>query len=111
MTSIETETVFIMHHANAYELDDDTIVMDVVAYPDAGLSLFELKVLMNKTRRDAYPYKPSLRRYKIDLKAKKITPFSPAVNHRLPHVITLEFPTTAIPVQIQTLLLRLWRRL
>jgi carotenoid cleavage dioxygenase-like enzyme len=68
MTSIETETVFIMHHANAYELDDASILMDVVAYPDAGLSLFELKVLMNKTRRDTYPYKPSLRRYKIDLR-------------------------------------------
>jgi carotenoid cleavage dioxygenase-like enzyme len=36
--SIETETVFSMHHVNAYEQDDDTIVMDVAAYPDASLN-------------------------------------------------------------------------
>jgi carotenoid cleavage dioxygenase-like enzyme len=92
--SIETENVFIMHHANAYELDNDTIVMDAPAYTDAyGLRFFELKILLNKTIRDAFPFKPSLRRYKIDLKGKKITPFSVAVNPRLPHVNILEFPT------------------
>jgi carotenoid cleavage dioxygenase-like enzyme len=92
--SIETETVFSMHHVNAYELDDDTIVMDVAAFPDASvMPFFEFKILMNKTRRDAFPYKPFLRRYRIDLKGGKMIPFSVPVNPSLPHVNTLDLPT------------------
>lgn len=94
VTTIETETVFSMHHVNAYEADEDTLLMDVAAYPDAAIMpFFEFKILMNKTRRDTFPYKPSLRRYKIDLKGKKITPVSVAVNPRVPQANTLDLPT------------------
>lgn len=94
VVTMETENIFSMHHVNAYELDDTTLVMDVVSYPDASLTtFFEMDILMNKTRRDNVPFKPYLRRYKIDLKASKMTPVSFDKNPKFPFVNMLEVPT------------------
>ncbi|XP_061188593.1 beta,beta-carotene 15,15'-dioxygenase-like [Saccostrea echinata] len=94
VVTIETENVFTMHHANAYELDNNNIVLDIVSYTDASLvTFFEMDNLNNKTRRDGVPFKPSLKRYKIDLKAGKMTSASFDVNPKIPHVNTLEVPT------------------
>ncbi|XP_062596350.1 beta,beta-carotene 15,15'-dioxygenase-like [Saccostrea cucullata] len=94
VTTIQTENVFTFHHINAYEMDEDTILMDVASYPDATVAtIFEMNVIMNSTRRNAYPYKPSLKRFKIDLKAEKITSHSFDVNPKVPHVNMLDMPT------------------
>lgn len=94
VVTMETENIFTMHHVNAYELDDTTLVMDIASYPDASLtSFFEMDILMNKTKRDNVPFKPDLRRYKIDLKAPKMTPVSFDINPKLPFVNMLDVPT------------------
>jgi carotenoid cleavage dioxygenase-like enzyme len=94
VTTIETENVFTMHHVNAYEEDEHTLLMDLVSFPDASLvTFYEMNNIMNKTRRDSMPFKPSLRRYRIDLKAQKITPTTFDINPRVPHVNMLGIPT------------------
>lgn len=92
--TIQTETVFSMHYLNAYEIDNNTIFMDVASYPDGSVvAFFEMDNIMNKTKRDSAPYKPSLKRYKIDILGKKIKPMSFGVNPRVPHVNMMDMPT------------------
>ncbi|XP_061180479.1 beta,beta-carotene 15,15'-dioxygenase-like [Saccostrea echinata] len=94
VTTIATENVYTLHHVNAYELDEDTIFMDIASYSDAAVvALLEMDTIMNETRRNAYPYKPYLKRFRIDLKAEKMTPLSFDVNPKVPHVNMLEAPT------------------
>lgn len=63
--------LFFMHYLNAYEIDKNTIVMDVASYPDGSvLAFYEMEHIMNKTIRDRVPYNPSLRRY-ISFKERK----------------------------------------
>lgn len=94
VTTIETENVFTMHHVNAYEMDDNNLLLDVVSYPDASLvSFFEMNNLMNKTKRDRVAFKPSLTRYRIDLKAQKMTPITFDTNPSIPFANMLEVPT------------------
>lgn len=94
VTTIENENIFTMHHVNAFEEDENTLFLDVASYPDASLvTFFEMDNLMNATKRNELTFKPSLRRYRIDLKANKMTPTSFDINPKLPFVNMLEVPT------------------
>ena len=92
--SFQTDSTVTLHHVNAFESDDNTIMLDVASYPDgAVLAFFDKSNLMNKTRRDNFPYKPSLKRFIIDLKKQKMTSMSFDVNPKVPHVNMLDMPT------------------
>lgn len=58
------EAVFAFHHVNAYE-DDDGVVVDVAAYPDAGI--VEDLYLDNLRGEDFSPSEARLRRFHVSL--------------------------------------------
>ena len=92
--SFQTESTITLHHLNAYEADNNTIILDVASFNDGEiLAFFDKNILMNKTRRDNFPYNSSLKRFIIDMKKQKMTSMSFDVNPKVPHVNMLDMPT------------------
>ena len=74
VTKLTTETVFAMHHVNAFEINSTTIAMDVVTYPDISMfSNLEMAKLKNKTIRDKGNTPATLKRYFVNLGTKQVT--------------------------------------
>ncbi|KAK3102318.1 hypothetical protein FSP39_010436 [Pinctada imbricata] len=68
--TLETETLFSMHHINAFETNDSQpiINVDVAAYPDDSLvDNFEVSIILNKAKRDSIQWQPKLVRFAINL--------------------------------------------
>ncbi|KAK3083360.1 hypothetical protein FSP39_020747 [Pinctada imbricata] len=68
--SFKTETMFSMHHINAFEIDNNRLAMDVVAYSEANsFSAMSLEYLRNETQRDEFTSPSQIRRYTVDLRS------------------------------------------
>ncbi len=66
----ESDAFFAFHHVNAFERDDE-IVLDIVAYPDAGIvQSYYLERLSDTTAKLPFG---NLRRYRIPLKGGPVT--------------------------------------
>ena len=69
VSKLKTDAFFAFHHVNAFEIGDE-LVFDINGYPDTGIiNAFYLDKL--KDKRSEIPF-GDLRRYRIDLKTKKI---------------------------------------
>ncbi|XP_033755173.1 beta,beta-carotene 15,15'-dioxygenase-like [Pecten maximus] len=72
--TLQTETVFTVHHINAFELSDGRIVMDLPTQKSPiGFRYFDMSYLFNKTARMDLVSKPILKRYTIDLHTKTVS--------------------------------------
>ncbi|GFN92086.1 beta,beta-carotene 15,15'-monooxygenase [Plakobranchus ocellatus] len=68
LTTITMETVFTMHHVNAYDVSDTQIVMDISTYPNPDfVSHLQLHVLMDPVARNSFDAHAKLKRITIDL--------------------------------------------
>lgn len=68
--TFKTEAFFALHQANAFELDDKTIVMDIVAYRDAAiLTALKLDNLFDDS--NSFP-QGKLTRFTIDINKKSV---------------------------------------
>ena len=93
VTTLKTDTMFCMHHVNAFEADDGLIVVDVSSYPSPEfVSDLQIEILMNRTRRNAFDPHALLKRYVIDMSAGEITlqHFEPSIH--VPYSVNLDMP-------------------
>ena len=70
---VSTDSVFVFHHINAYNLDKHSreIIMDVVAYPNANLiDDFKLENLRRTNEYISLSCIPTMKRYKVNLDTK-----------------------------------------
>ena len=75
VTHLETETIMVFHHGNAYEVGNDTILVDLISYDD-GTVVKELTLenFRDAKKRQNLPFDAKLKRYHIDLKEKRVIP-------------------------------------
>ncbi len=75
---IEMETIpsVVLHHINAYHLDNNTIVIDLIEYSSlATIQGFMFESIHNKTLRDSIPFNDAtIMRYVINLADKTVMP-------------------------------------
>lgn len=77
VTSMDTENTFTMHHANAYEDEKGNIVLDLVTYDDPNfITSMTLDNFRDPVKRNNISFTAKFKRYNIDMKAKKVTPYS-----------------------------------
>ena len=77
VTSMKTENTFVMHHGNAYENEHGNIVLDLVTYDDPKfISSMTLENFRDPKKRHNISFTAKFKRYYIDLKEKKVTPYS-----------------------------------
>ena len=89
LTTITMETVFSMHHVNAYEVSGTKIIMDVSTYPNPDfVSHLQLQVLMDPVARNSFDAHAKLQRITIDL-AKREAHLSPVDPRPVPHLASL----------------------
>ncbi|RUS71169.1 hypothetical protein EGW08_021069, partial [Elysia chlorotica] len=68
LTTITMETVFTMHHVNAYDVSKTEIVMDISTYPNPDfVSHLQLHVLMDPVARNSFDAHAKLQRITINL--------------------------------------------
>ncbi len=92
VTTLETGAVFPMHHVNAFEVDNDTIHVDAVTYPNLDfLHALELKKLSNRTARNQVHVNSEIMRFSIDLANRSVTPihFPRTPNHHFVNVMDM----------------------
>lgn len=91
VTHLETETNLVLHHANAYEKDNRTIVVDLVPYANTDIvTAMTLENFRDPKKRNKLNIEAKLRRYYIDLKEKHIKPASFDYKSGIPE--QFEFP-------------------
>ncbi|XP_060066167.1 beta,beta-carotene 15,15'-dioxygenase-like [Ylistrum balloti] len=72
--TLQTETVFVIHHINAFETPDGKIVMDLPTQINPfAFDYFDFSYLFNKTARMDILSTPVLKRYTIDLRTKTVS--------------------------------------
>ncbi|XP_060066195.1 beta,beta-carotene 15,15'-dioxygenase-like [Ylistrum balloti] len=72
--TLQTETVFVIHHINAFETPDGKIVMDLPTQVNPfAFDYFDFSYLFNKTARMDILSTPVLKRYTIDLRTKTVS--------------------------------------
>ena len=94
--TLETETVFSMHHINAYEVDDtkSKLVFDVASYPDNGLvNRFEVTTILDKKVRDSVRWQATFKRYEIDLAKNEVKVVTFPNTPDVPYASALEIPS------------------
>ncbi|CAG5128058.1 unnamed protein product [Candidula unifasciata] len=68
VTKITVNNIFTMHHVNAYDLDNNSIIMDVSSYPSPEfVSHLQLHVLRDPVKRNSFAAHAQLKRIFIDL--------------------------------------------
>ncbi|PJF29966.1 MAG: beta-carotene 15,15'-monooxygenase [Phototrophicales bacterium] len=70
VANIPTDAFFAFHHINAYEADDDTLIVDISAYDDARLID---QLYIDALLRDDYPQVGQFRRYTLPLRGGRAT--------------------------------------
>lgn len=70
VANVPTEAFFAFHHVNAYEEDDDTLTVDIVAYPNADLIQ---QLYMDRLRTSDHVSAGEFRRYRVPLNGKRAT--------------------------------------
>jgi carotenoid cleavage dioxygenase-like enzyme len=70
VANIPTDAFFAFHHINAYEADDDTLIVDISAYDDAHLID---QLYIDALLRDDYPQVGEFRRYTLPLRGGRAT--------------------------------------
>jgi len=65
VAEIPTDAFFAFHHINAYQADDDTLIVDISAYDDAQLID---QLYINALLHDDYPQVGQFRRYTLPLR-------------------------------------------
>ncbi|XP_069107787.1 beta,beta-carotene 15,15'-dioxygenase-like [Argopecten irradians] len=87
METFETETVFALHHANAYEVNN-ILTVDIPVQPDPYFfKKFDFQSILNATERMNMSLVSKLRRYTIDMNTKNIT------HYDFPDALNMEIPT------------------
>ena len=90
----KTETIFTMHHVNAYEIDDDHIALDVATFDDAtAFSKVSLDVLRNRTRRNALNPSALIKRYVLNMKDNTVDIVTFPDGSKLPYASKINWPT------------------
>ena len=74
--TLKTERRFTLHHVNSYELDENTIVVDYITYPDVlVLKNLRLNIIRDPKKRDKLsPNKCRIRRYTLHLNNQTVVP-------------------------------------
>lgn len=68
VTTITMNTIFAMHHVNAYELSNGSIIMDVSSYPSPDfVNHLQLHVLRDPVKRNSFAAHAQLKRIFIDM--------------------------------------------
>ncbi|KAK3082701.1 hypothetical protein FSP39_003143 [Pinctada imbricata] len=92
--SFDSETMFSMHHVNAFEIDKFRLAMDVIAYKKANsFSSISLSVLRNSTLRDAAALPSKLKRYIVNLKTGNVSVKVFRNSSIQPETAQIELPT------------------
>lgn len=67
--TITLHSFFSMHHVNAYDINDQEIIMDISTYPSPDIiNAFQLSVMRDPFARNSFDAQAHLRRFHIDLK-------------------------------------------
>ncbi|XP_033755748.1 beta,beta-carotene 15,15'-dioxygenase-like [Pecten maximus] len=91
--TLQTETVFVTHHINAFELPDGRIVMDLPTQNNPfAFNYFDFSYLYNKTTRMNILSMPILKRYTIDLSTKSVSKTVFKCGPKAPCACALEMP-------------------
>lgn len=92
VTTLKTDTMFCMHHVNAFETEDK-IVVDVSSYPSPEfVSDLQIEILMDIKKRNAFDPHALLKRYVIDITTGDVTLdyFEPSIF--VPYSVNLDMP-------------------
>ena len=94
VTILKTEARFMEHHINAYELDDNTIVVDFVTFPDTeAYRSFLMESFRDPKKRDTIPMETCLiKRYTLHLDTLTVVPSEFDSKAGLEFVNRLDFP-------------------
>ena len=70
---LQTEAIFMMHHVNSYEYDDEILIMDAVTYPNIDfIKSLQLKTLKDPLKRDQIKVDAKLRRFVLNLQTRSV---------------------------------------
>ncbi|XP_055886553.1 apocarotenoid-15,15'-oxygenase-like [Biomphalaria glabrata] len=71
--TITLHSFFSMHHVNAYDINDQEIIMDISTYPSPDIiNAFQLSVMRDPFARNSFDAQAHLRRFHIDLKTLQV---------------------------------------
>ncbi|GFO04939.1 beta,beta-carotene 15,15'-monooxygenase [Plakobranchus ocellatus] len=89
LVTISMDTVFTMHHVNAYDLSDTKIVMDISSYPSPHvIAHLQLHVLKDPVARNSFDIHAKLQRIIIDLRGREAH-LSPIDQRPVPGIASL----------------------
>lgn len=91
--TLKTDTMFCMHHLNAFEADDGSIVVDVSSYPSPEfVADLQIEILMDVKKRNAFDPHALLKRYVIDVTSGMITLQRFEASIHVPYSVNLDMP-------------------
>ena len=92
--TFKTETIFTMHHVNAYEMDDEHIAMDVASFKNAAaFTSISLDVLRNYTRRNELKPQALIKRFILNMKDDTVDVVTFPNGPKVPYASRINWPT------------------
>ena len=94
VTAIKTDNVFTMHHVNAFETEDNKIIVDISSYPSPDfVKNLKIEILRDPIKRNQFDAHALLKRYEIDVIAKTMHMKTFETSTSVPFAANIDMPT------------------